>query len=299
MTQRGTLLLVDDEPFNLEILAEHLTDAGYQIDTAEDGQAAWDLLSASTGRYDTVLLDRMMPRMNGMEVLKRIKQHPDLQYMPVVLQTAVGSPDAVREGMQAGAYYYLTKPFEREMLLAITAAAVGDNRARRAVREQMAVQLDGLRYVSHAGFRIHNLDDAHRLTALIAQLYPNPERVAMGLAELMVNAVEHGNLGIGYREKAELMQSGRWREEVDRLASLPENAGKFVEIELERNESEIIVTICDQGEGFDWSRFLDFDPSRAFDPNGRGVFMARTMSFDRLEFQGRGNIVMAAVKLNF
>ena len=58
----------------------------------------------------------------------------------------------------------------------------------------------------------------------------------------------------------------------------------------------IVGTDFEQGKGFDWSKFLSFDPDRAFDPNGRGIAMARTMSFSSLEYQGCGNVVVARIK---
>ena len=292
------LLLVDDEPFNLEILAEHLLDAGYLIETAEDGEAAWTKLTAGGDRYDAVLLDRMMPGLNGMEVLRRMQAHPQLSQLPVVLQTAIGSADAVREGMEAGAYYYLTKPFEREMLLAIVAAAVAQKRARQALALAAAHPLDGLGFVETAVFKLRTLDDAQRVAALIARMVPQPDRVAMGVAELIVNGIEHGNLNLGYGEKRDLMQSGRWRDEIEARLALPEFRDKQVAVSICREANVLKLEVVDEGEGFDWSEYLDFDPARAFDPNGRGISMARAMSFDSLEYQGKGNVVVARVKLS-
>lgn len=64
----------------------------------------------------------------------------------------------------------------------------------------------------------------------------------------------------------------------------------------ERLADRVSFTITDQGEGFDWRRFLNFDPERAFDPNGRGIAMARMMSFAEVEYQGKGNVVVATVR---
>lgn len=70
------ILAVDDEPFNLEIIEEYLEVDGYEIHTAEDGLEAWSILEQGANRYDAILLDRMMPQMDGMAVLARIKGHP-------------------------------------------------------------------------------------------------------------------------------------------------------------------------------------------------------------------------------
>ncbi|GAB3258920.1 response regulator [Chitinimonas naiadis] len=294
---QSTLLLVDDEPFNLEILAEHLTEAGYAVETAEDGEQAWEWLTRAGDRFDAVLLDRMMPGLNGMEVLKRMQANAKLAGLPVVMQTAVGSPDAVRQGMEAGAYYYLTKPFERDILLAIVAAAVAQHRARRSVKAAAAQPLEGLSLLDEARFRLATLDDAQRVAALLGRLTPTPEKVVLGLTELIVNAIEHGNLGVGYGEKKSMMQAGRWREEIEALQRTETHAHKRVQVEARRDGDRLMVEIRDEGEGFDWARYLDFDPDRAYDPNGRGISMARAMSFESLDYKGAGNVVVATIRL--
>ncbi|QDQ26062.1 response regulator [Chitinimonas arctica] len=302
MAQSGkpvsTLLLVDDEPFNLEILSEHLTEAGYAIETALNGEEAWSILTQAGDSFDAVLLDRMMPGLNGMEVLKRMQAHPQLSELPVVMQTAVGSPDAVREGMEAGAYYYLTKPFERDMLLAIVAAAVAQHRARRAVKQVAAQPLDGLALLDEARFSLATLDEAQRVATLLGRMTPAPERAVLGLTELMVNAIEHGNLGVGYGEKKAMMQSGHWRETIEAMQREPEHCDKRVRIVTKREGDMLLVEISDEGDGFEWEPYLDFDPARAFDPNGRGISMARAMSFEALDYRGTGNVVVASIRLS-
>ncbi|WP_374353923.1 response regulator [Chitinimonas sp.] len=294
---QATLLLVDDEPFNLEILSEHLLDAGYRVELAADGEEAWSWLTRAGDQFDAVLLDRMMPGLNGMEVLRRMQAHPQLAALPVVLQTAIGSAEAIREGLEAGAYYYLTKPFEREMLLAIVAAAVAQHRARRSIKQATAQPLDGLDYLSQGVFELATLDDAQRVAALLGRLAPAPERVALGLSELIVNAIEHGNLGLGYEDKRELMQSGHWRDAIEERQRLPEFAGKRVQVRVQRQDQRLVIEVEDEGAGFEWQKYMDFDPVRVFDPNGRGISMARTMSFDELHYTGKGNVAVASVKL--
>lgn len=291
------LLLVDDEPFNLEILSEHLGDAGYAIETALDGEQAWAALTREGSQFDAVLLDRMMPGINGMEVLRRMQAHPHLSLLPVVMQTAVGSPDAVREGMEAGAYYYLTKPFEQDILLAIVAAAVGQHRNRQSAKQARSQPLEALGLMTEAQFAVATLDEAQSLAVLIGQLTPAPERVVLGLTELLVNGIEHGNLGIGYGEKKAMMQAGNWRETIDDLQQLPAHKDKRVWVQLIREPAVLRLTIRDEGGGFDWRPYLEFDPLRAYDPNGRGISMARAMSFESVVYGGTGNELTAMVRL--
>jgi anti-sigma regulatory factor (Ser/Thr protein kinase) len=148
-------------------------------------------------------------------------------------------------------------------------------------------------------FRFRTLEDIKSLAAQIAARCPDPERVLFGLSELMINAVEHGNLGISYDEKTALLSTGveKWRQEVERRLALPENREKFAELELEKRDGELLIVIRDQGLGFDWKQYLELTPARSGDPHGRGVAMARAISFETLEYRGCGNEAVCTVAL--
>jgi len=285
------ILLVDDEPLNLEILAEHLEAPRYQTVQAENGLSAWQLLDADPSGFDLVLLDRMMPVMNGMELLAKLKADGRFASLPIVMQTAAAAKDQVAEGLRQGAYYYLTKPFDRDVLLAIVDSALEQGRVRRSFLNE---RLDYATLVN-AEFKVRTLSDAQRLAGFLARLTPQPERTILGLSELLINAVEHGNLGISYHEKSVLNEKGIWREEIERLLALPENAERSVTARMQRTAGGISFTIIDQGAGFDWHRYLEMSPERAFDSHGRGIAMSRLVSFSALEYSGCGNTVTATV----
>lgn len=289
------ILVVDDEPFNRDIITEILDDPGYRISVAEDGVEAWAALSDPEARIDLVLLDRMMPGIDGLEVLKRIKGTPGLRDLPVIMQTAAASPDQVREGIAAGAFYYLTKPFEFETLQTIVRAALDAARQRAWVQQQLRSHAGSLALVKHARFELATLDEAQNLAALIASVCDNPELVAMGLSELLINAVEHGNLGISFAEKARLKGRDGWCEEVERRLALPENLTKRVSLSVSRIDNGWEFEIRDQGAGFDWAEFLELAPERAFAPNGRGIALARQLAFSELEYLDGGRRVRVRV----
>jgi CheY-like chemotaxis protein len=294
---RWHLLAVDDEPLNLEIMREYLDDPRIDLDLVPNAERAWQRLQEAKSPYHLTILDRMMPGMNGIELLRRMKADPRFRAIPVVMQTAAASPEQVREGIEAGAYYYLTKPYEPAALLAIVRCALADVEEHAAAVQRIAHQAETLRLIEQAEFRFRSLDDAGRLAGLLASLCPAPEAAALGLTELLVNAIEHGNLGISYAEKVALKRADAWEEEIARRLALPENRDKAAHVSVRRLPREIVFHIRDAGSGFDWNRYLDFDPVRAFDPNGRGIAMARTMSFSRLEFLGSGNEVVAGLAL--
>lgn len=285
------ILVVDDEPFNREILSEVLDDPGYRISVAEDGGQAWDRLTTAGEIFDLVLLDRMMPGIDGLEVLRRMKDTPALRDLPVIMQTAAASPDQVREGIAAGAYYYLTKPFELETLQTIVRAALEDASQRRQLQQQPSNHAGSLALVVDARFEYRTLEEAQHLAVVIAGMCANTELVAMGLSELLVNAVEHGNLGISFEEKTSLKEQDGWHEEVMRRLELPENLAKRAVLSLRRIEGAWELEISDEGQGFDWPRYLELAPERAFAPNGRGIALARQLAFSELEYLDGGKRV--------
>lgn len=294
----ASVLIVDDTPLDRKLLEEYLSEAPYELHFAHDGVEAMAMLDEEPLRYDVVLLDRAMPRMNGMEVLARIKADGRLRMLPVILQTAATSHAEMLEGIRAGAYYYLTKPYDKLTLLAVVATATRDYAEYKALQDRVRRGLGCLGLVQKATLRIRTVEEARDTAAIFVAACPDPEAVVIGLTELLVNAVEHGNLGITYEEKTALNASGTWEQEVARRLSLPENAGKSVELTMERLGPELRFTIRDQGPGFDYSKYLEVHPKRAFDNHGRGIAIARAMSFDRVEYHGAGNEVVATVSLN-
>jgi len=121
--------------------------------------------------------------------------------------------------------------------------------------------------------------------------YPEPKKIVMGLYELLINAIEHGNLGITYGEKSELNKIGKWEQEIEKRLAMEQNQDKFAVLEFKKTDSEISVTIIDQGEGFNCSTYMDFDPLRIMDNHGRGIAMANKLSFTSIEYNESGNVV--------
>ena len=289
------VLVVDDEQLNLFIIEEFLEQEDIELEMHSNPLEAWASLSAADSDFSLVVLDRMMPELDGMELLRRMKREVRFADIPVIMQTAASSPDQVREGLEAGAYYYLTKPYEPEALISIVRAAMEDRRGRSQLRSRAARLEETQKLIQSVEYRFVTLEDVSCLVPVLAGMCPVPDVAAPGLSDLMVNAVEHGNLGVTYQEKSLLKWEGDWEEEIRRRLALQQFRDRFATVRVERNADSVAFTITDQGDGFEWNKFLSFDPDRAFDPNGRGIAMAKMMSFSALDYQGRGNIVVAKV----
>ena len=133
--EQSMILLVDDTPENLDILVDTLERQGFQLCVAKNGEAVFDRLKHI--RPDLILLDVLMPGMDGFEVCRRLKAAPDTQDIPVLFMTAL--PDVVDKvkGFEAGAVDYITKPFQQEEVLARIKAQLTIRKLQRELNEAL------------------------------------------------------------------------------------------------------------------------------------------------------------------
>jgi len=292
-----TVLVVDDEVFNLDLITDYLSEFDIDVVCVESGEQALSVLHETPDRFSAILLDRMMPEMNGIEVLERVKNDDLINRLPVIMQTASSGKKNMLEGLKAGAYYYLSKPYDQETLVAIVKAAIRDYQHYVQIQKNLKQSVQTLKMMDRGIFNLKSLDEGRSLAILLANACPNSERVVLGLTELIINAVEHGNLGITYKEKSILNTEGSWESEVVKRLALPAYRDKYVTVEFSRSESEITFVILDQGEGFDWEKFIKISPDRAFDSHGRGIALANSISFKTVEYLDSGNKVCVTVPL--
>jgi adenylate cyclase len=114
MRGQSSVLVVDDDPVNRLMLSGSLERGGHQVTTAEDGSRALDLVRA--GRFDVILLDVVMPGLDGYGVLEQLKADPDLRHIPVIMVTAVDDIDSAVRCIELGADDYLSKPIDPVLL---------------------------------------------------------------------------------------------------------------------------------------------------------------------------------------
>jgi CheY-like chemotaxis protein len=293
----ANLLLVDDEHLFCTLTQRILERCGYSVEVAADGLAAWKLIDSSPSRFDLILLDKQMPVMDGLGLLKLIKADRRFDDIPVVMLTGDNRQEDVLEGLAAGAIYYLTKPVAKELLELVIENVLDEFRQKRELRELIGQRTNYQNLLHRAEFAYRTLSEAKDLALLLADCSTCPERTLNGYLELLINAVEHGNLGISYAEKGELLKEGRWMEAVEERQRQPKYQDRTVQVVLEKSAAASVVTITDEGDGFDWHSYLEFSPERAFDLHGRGIAISKAMCFDNLEYRGSGNIVVATVSL--
>ncbi|WP_417694019.1 ATP-binding protein [Roseibium sp.] len=161
--------------------------------------------------------------------------------------------------------------------------------------EGLRQALEGLKPGFRFSFR--TMQEGWVAAQALSKWYPDPDTAEMGIWELIVNAIEHGNLGINNEEKSIFIAAGSLEEEIERRLRLPVFRDRVVEVEFCRTSERNCLVVRDQGGGFDYQTFVDRE---AFTdrPNGRGIVLARDLAFDDLQYRGCGNEVIATCEFS-
>lgn len=146
----------------------------------------------------------------------------------------------------------------------------------------------------NAEFRLRSMEEARLLARYISTACPIPNMAELGLTELLINAIEHGNLEIGYQEKTILQQENRWIAEIEKRLAMPKNQDKYVTLTYTLEQQQISISISDCGPGFQWQ---NFEKQNNTSTHGRGILVAKSMSFDAMQYNKAGNKVSCVIFL--
>lgn len=292
------ILLVEDDRTMRMMLESKIEHMGYQVSTALNGKDAWDQLKDCDSDYDAIIVDREMPEMNGIELVEKLNSNEILRNIPVIMQTGEQRPEKIQNCIDAGIFYYVIKPSDETLLETTLKVAIANSiQYQKLVSSSTCIDI-GLQILESATFHYSSLEEAEDLACFLSKCYKRPQDVLVGLSELLINAVEHGNLGIGYTEKTSFIKFGMWRDEIMRRAELPENRDKRVKVMLKKQEDGIQIRITDCGKGFDWRKYMILETDRIQDGHGRGIIRAKQRSFSKVEYNTKGNIVTAFTPFN-
>ncbi len=145
MDDKITILVVEDDLMTLETIIESLTDRGFDVISAENGIEALKILENTTKLIKVIILDWMMPEMTGIELLGLLKEDEAYRRIPVIMQTAKTQSEHIIRGIDQGAYQYLTKPFDDEVLYSMVRSAVAEYERFQAVKESAKQQVKNIR----------------------------------------------------------------------------------------------------------------------------------------------------------
>ena len=175
---------------------------------------------------------------------------------------------------------------------AIIRAAIETSELRRELESKVDEAGETLRLLRSGSFQVQRPREADFLAVQLGSACRNAQ-AGVAIFELLLNAVEHGNLGIDYEEKGRLVAERRLGDEIRRRLELPNYHDLWARIDLERKDDEFQLVITDQGKGFDFARYLRFDEARWFDTHGRGILMANGVV--EIEYVAPGNRVRVSV----
>lgn len=295
--RRMKVLVVDDDAFSRQYMTSVVRLGDYEVMEARDG--ADGLAMFESFAPDLIFSDISMPVMDGLEMLERIrrKSHDTI----VVMTTAFGNAEFTLKALRLRANDYLVKPIIPKDII-INLKKYADVLAARSVEREVVgfilertlkLRLDNrLEVLGKVADRLMQETEGRILSA-------DRMGVRLGLLEIIINAIEHGNLGITYADKTHAIERKGYDLNdlvVERIAHEPYRSRR-VQIEFQMNAELCEWVITDEGEGFDWRSIPDpNDPANLMSMHGRGILLAR-MNFDEVIFVGPGNQVVLRKKL--
>lgn len=292
MNTKAKILLVDDEALVRDELGGLLEDEGYEVVRGSDGQQGLELFQQENP--DMVITDVRMPRSDGLSLATAIRQVSPVT--PVTVITGHGNESMAIQAIRAGVTDFLKKPVRLEDLC----AALDRMQTARALGRRQPTGLPPtVRLLEHSW--TYTLDnelaavpafvDATLSTCAIGLEPASLMELSLALRELVLNAIEHGNLGISYDQKTRALETSTLDQVLAQRRAQPPYAGRRTRVSATVKSDEIVVQVTDEGDGFDWRSLPDpTDWEHLLDIHGRGVLLAR-LSVDRLVYNQKGNQV--------
>jgi len=300
-TARPAVLIVDDEEDIRYSFMDRFEDL-YRVFAARDGAQALEILRREPD-LSAVVTDVRMPVMSGLELIRNGRAiNPDVGF--IVVSGHAEATDVI-QALRAGARNFLRKPYSLDELQEALATEVRSFHAIRQSRslrdrvrdaERLIVGIDSMQLrVPNDLTWVNPL--AFRMASTLANIPICGEdgrlNVALGLVEMLINAIEHGNLGITGPEKSLLKQRGEaaYLAELEKRARLEPYRSRFIHVTFRLDSEQATFDIEDEGDGFDIGSIPNpEDPGQLFALHGRGILLTRAY-FDDVIYNDKGNAV--------
>jgi len=296
---RSNILLVTDQQSDMiSKLTDLLQQHKFELAIYSDGNEAFNAILAAPNYFDAVILGKKIANMESIHLLHMISTCSEASILPIIMEVDINCQTEIVNLIQAGARYCLPSEFDQQLALELVKAAVRDHHRYLEEENSTAAHLHLADNLEYGLFKISTLEESHILANFIAESCPNPKLAIVGITEMFINAIEHGNLKISYEEKTKLYKSSNWLKEISRRLELAENKNKLVQVEYKRSVDRVKIFIKDEGEGFDWKKYTDVHQGRLFDNHGRGIAMAKALAFSKIEYFGKGNEVECTILLD-
>jgi len=296
------ILIVDDDKYISLLLYNFLEDEGYVCETAENGLEALEKVSKGN-KYDMVLLDFVMPKMNGMEFLAAVKEiSPKL---PVMMISGYRTRENTLEALKLGAIGFIKKPFSLNDVLKNLKLVFHTSKSKKELGPIIPYLKRGnMEFVFKTGEIGPDKVSLYLATHLGEMGFIEGRRistVALAFNEVLINAIEHGNLELPVNYFVEGI-GGDDKESVTDLKNQrlkdPQYANRNIIIKYTFQNNETAVTIIDEGPGFDTSHVTHFltsaDPTMS-EGIGRGLVLLK-YAVDEVKFNQTGNEVTLLIQ---
>ncbi|WP_053005956.1 ATP-binding protein [Kiloniella spongiae] len=219
------------------------------------------------------------------------------QQIPTVVMTTIDSRKSPLELVVHNWFHTIKKPCDTDILYSVTCAATNQFNHVRSLLNEIETRSSAIGLITSGTFEFKTVDEARNLTTMLSLACPGADGIVIGLNELLHNAVEHGNLEIGYNLKTELLETSRLHDEIHNRLNMEPYNKRIVKVSYTRSDSEIVFVIEDEGKGFNWQKYLTIDDERIRSNHGRGIALAKMMAFTELNYNEKGNRVTAKIVL--
>lgn len=145
-------------------------------------------------------------------------------------------------------------------------------------------------------YQIKTLHEAQETAQDIVSKLPGHSRIYLGLLELLINAIEHGNLEISFAEKSQLLANDQWLAELHKRLTIEPYASRVVTVTVADEPGFYRLEVIDQGQGFDWVALDSLPLGQEQHQHGRGILIAKMISFDKVDYIGLGNHVICKIR---
>lgn len=300
MAERDEILAALDPAADTERLRDALNSLPCAWREISARSSAFDVLPGGTGTYGAVVLAPARDAVAVQRLVDSLYEQSGLPDLPLVLFGERALHARTADVRAPGPLFRLGPESPRQLIASVIAAAHQSYAQRMDLMNELDSRTSAIGLIVSGKFRLQTIKQAEHLTTMLALASPDSKLTAFVLLELLINAIEHGNLGIGHEEKGALLEQGIWTETVEARQTDPANIHKWVTVTFNRHRDFVRFEVEDQGEGFDWRSYLDPNRGAALDStalkgsalHGRGITLASGMDGATLTYQGRGNVAV-------
>ena len=283
------ILVIDDQQSIRDLLNRYLTNRGHQVELADNGRRGWEIFDSAPDDFDVILTDVMMPEMDGLELLQKVRSQG--YEVPVIIMTAHAALEISLKAIRLGAFDFLVKPIKWDLLQ----SAFSRIETLRATRAEIKEILPS--YSSQVQFSIPSRTSfieslvSFLLThyAQLSDMYRlDKTRIRVCMIEALTNALVHGNLEISSAVKEKSWEE--FNALLRQRESMSEYANREIKVRARFTSEKFEYQVADQGKGFDVSMLPDFRVPESLLLSGRGLLLIHAY-MDKVTWNESGNCI--------